>query len=483
MRLTARVTRFLDNCRTPKELRTQGTCLYPEELKDAEMRHIKQSQLECFREEINAIRAHKPLPSASKLSSLSPFIDEDGVLRCSGRLQFADCLPWDSRCPVILPRKHPVTKLIVRDAHNICLHGGTNLVLSHLSAKYWIIAAREAIRELEKECAKCRRDKAKPVNQVMAPLHPSRSCMSLRAFSHASVDFGGPFYTKQGRGKVKQKRYLCLFTCHQTRAVHLEMAYHLDTNSFLNAFYRMTARRGVPELLISDNGTNFVGAERELKELLKALDTDKIQDSTAVNGVRWKFNPPGAPHFNGVHEIMIKAAKKAINNILKDADITDEELVSAMAGAEGLINSRPLTYQASNASDDQPLTPNHFLHGQMGGNFAPETVDTTAYNPRKRWRRVQELVRHFWRRWLREWLPGLSPRSKWQKPKEDLKLGDVVLVLTPDTPRGKWPLGRIIRTFPGPDGHIRTVDVQVGKTVMRRPVVKLCPIERSVQTT
>ena len=93
---------------------------------------------------------------------------------------------------------------------------------------------------------------------------------------------------------------------------------------------------------------------------------------------------------------MIKAAKKAIYAILSSADITDEELLSAVVGAEGLINSRPLTYQSSSPTDLTPLTPNHFLHGQLGGRFAPDSVDIEVFNPRKRWRRVQELVRHFW---------------------------------------------------------------------------------------
>ena len=204
----------------------------------------------------------------------------------------------------------------------------------------------------------------------------------------------------------------------------------------------------------------------------------QIKDSTANKGIKWHFNPPGAPHFNGVHEVMVKAGKKAIKAILGNADINDEELMSAIVGAEGLINSRPLTYQSANVSDDVPLTPNHFLHGQLGGQFAPETVDSTDFNLRKRWRRVQELVRHFWKRWLQKWLPALSPRGKWLKTQEDLKVGDLVIVISPDTPRAKWPLGRIVNTYKGADGHVRTADVQLKDKVLKRPVVKLCPIER-----
>ena len=194
----------------------------------------------------------------------------------------------------------------------------------------------------------------------MAPLPTSRLKPSLRAFVRSAFEFAGPFITVQGRGKRREKRYLCLFTCLATRAVHLEMAYGLDTDSFLNAFYRMASRRGLPEEMYSDNGTYFKGADAELKSLVRELDENKIYQSIANKGVTWHFNPPLAPHFCGVHKTMIKSAKKAIKVILGKADTNDEELTTAMIGAEGLINSRPLTYQSANPADDIPLTPNHF---------------------------------------------------------------------------------------------------------------------------
>ena len=218
----------------------------------------------------------------------------------------------------------------------------------------------------------------------MAPLPTSRLKPSLRAFVRSAVDFAGPFVTVQGRGKRREKRYLCLFTCLATRAVHLEMAYGLDTDSFLNAFYRMASRRGLPKEMYSDNGTNFKGPDAELKSLVRELDENKIYQSIANKGVTWHFNPPLAPHFGGVHGTMIKSAKKAITAILGKADINNEELTTAMIGAEGLINSRPLTYQSANPADDVPLTPNYFLHGQIGGHFAPTSCDETDFNLRKR---------------------------------------------------------------------------------------------------
>ena len=217
-------------------------------------------------------------------------------------------------------------------------------MLSEPSTQYWIISAREAINKWERACMQCRRRKATPAKQIMAPLPELRTQMSLRAFSQTSVDFGGPFITKLGRGKTRQIRYLCLFTCLPTRAIHIEVSFSLDTDSFLNAFPRMVSRRGLPKDIVCDNGTNFVGGSNELNEL-KALDHKKIQDATTSHGIKWHFDPPLAPHFIGVHEIMIMAAKKAIYAILGSADITDEERLSAVVGTEGLINSRPLTYQ------------------------------------------------------------------------------------------------------------------------------------------
>ena len=144
----------------------------------------------------------------------------------------------------------------------------------------------------------------------------------------------------------------------------MQISFKMDTDSFLSAISRMASRRGIPEVMFSDNGGNFVKADKELKDLVNQVDQEKIKQTKANRGVQWSFNPPGAPNCGGVHEIMVKAAKKAIKYILGNADINDKELVTVFVGVEGLINSRPLAYQSSYPADDVPLTPNHFLYGQ-----------------------------------------------------------------------------------------------------------------------
>ena len=288
---------------------------------------------------------------------------------------------------------------------------------------------------------------------------------------------GDPYLTKQGRGRVRAKRYLCLFLCLQTHCCHLELASSLDTDAFLNAFVRMTARRGWPQQMLSDNGTNFVGASNELKDLVSTIDQDKMQRMTSNKGVTWKWNPPDGPHFGGVFESMIKSAKRAIAAVLGNAEVNDEELETIFIGVESLLNSRPLTTVSDDPNDDLVLTPNHFLIGQMGGDFVPEVVDDTPFNPRKRWRRVQELTRHVWQRWMREYLPHVGSRPKWFFSADNIKVGEVVVIIDPSAARRSWKVGRIEQTYPGPDGLVRVVDVRVKDKVLKRPITRISPLE------
>ena len=165
---------FLDNCRLLLNLCRKGA-IKPEEITTAGMRFIRLSQQEAFKEEVCAVRAEKELPVGSKLLPSRPITDEDGVLRCDGRLRYAECLSWETLYPIILPRSHWITKLIIKNSHEQNQDGGTNQVLAQLSARYWIISVREAIREWERECMQCRRRKAAPATQVMAPLPELRT--------------------------------------------------------------------------------------------------------------------------------------------------------------------------------------------------------------------------------------------------------------------------------------------------------------------
>ena len=143
---------------------------------------------------------------------------------------------------------------------------------------------------------------------------------------------------------------------------------------------------------------------------------------------------------------MIKSAKKALRAILQSADITDKELQSAFIRAKALIinNLRPLTYQSADPTDNVPLMPNHFLIGQLGGAYAFDIIDKTHNDHTKHWRHVQESIRHYWAQWLKEWVPVLNAQVKWRTECNNLKANNVVFVLSANTPRAHWPLGKVL---------------------------------------
>ena len=211
---------------------------------------------------------------------------------------------------------------------------------------------------MEEPVLRCKKRKGKAATQLMGPVAKVRLRFSLRAFAQKAVDLGEPFMTVQGRGKKRLKRWLCLFTWRACRAIHCEMAFGLNTDSFLNPFTRMASRRGLSQEVGS--GTNFIGADKELRELEEKQDEGKIHERTANRGETWIFSPHLEPHCGGAHEIMIKPAKKAVHAFLLEGEITDKELMTAFIGGESLINSRLITFQTANPCDDSPLTPNHF---------------------------------------------------------------------------------------------------------------------------
>ena len=187
--------------------------------------------------------------------------------------------------------------------------------------------------------------------------------------------------------------------------------------------------------------------------------------------------PPGGSHHGGIFEALIKSAKKALRAILGESRTSDEELLPAVVELEGILNSRPLTHCSSDPDDENVLTPNHFLFGQMGGQLAPRVLDKIALNPRNRWRFVQDLITKYWKRWMKEYLATLNTRNKWVEEKRNVAPGDVVLMVDPGNPRGRWPLGRIKEVFPGPDRKVRVVRVRTAGKDYVRPITKLRPLE------
>ncbi|CAM1307174.1 Uncharacterised protein r2_g1709 [Pycnogonum litorale] len=431
------------------------------DLKVEEIQEAERSILQRVQESINE-------HSVRRLNSI--YIDK--LMKVGGRLSNAR-LNASSKNPIILPKDHSVTNSIIEWYHRMYGHVGREHVLSLIRQKFWILHARSAIRKVLSKCVQCRKLNASPNRQIMANLPPDRLEYGNAPFTNVGVDCFGPFLVTVKRSKVK--RYGCLFTCLNTRAVHIEVLFSMEADSFIQALKRFISRRGTPSLIRSDQGTNFKGAQRELLEFSDMVQSKVITELSKEREIKWIFNCPSAPHMGGVWERMIRTTKRILTNLLRTENFNDETLITVLAETETIINSRPITASSDDPNDFEALTPNHLLILRSGHPFPPNDI-SIEQTYKRGWKHAHHLSNVFWKRWVREYMPELQERKKWYKESLNLKEGDLVLIVYEKTTRGKWPLGRIVTVFEGSDKLVQSALVKTSKSQIVRPIHKLCKI-------
>jgi hypothetical protein len=336
---------------------------------------------------------------------------------------------------------------------------------------YLILGLDNLFREIKKHCVICKARENKPYEQRMAAIPSYRFEKPLQAFLKTGLDFAGPFLIKQGRARQRLKSYILVFTCLQTRAVHLEATHDQSTSSVMNSFSRFIDLRGMPNEFLSDNWKSFTSPEKELQSWVQDLDEDLLIRQTCAGAI-WRFTPPYGPHHGGIYETMVKATKRALQSLFVESDLNMDEFRTAIGRVAALLNSRPIT-RVKEENSIQILTPNHFLIGRLGGAVSTADLD----NPVERWKRIHSIVDKFWKQFLQEYIPLLSKRGKWHTAKENVQVGEVVLQLDPNTPRGQWKLAVIEEVFPSKDGRVRRCKIRSTNGSYERPITKLIPLE------
>ena len=308
----------------------------------------------------------------------------------------------------------------------------------------------------------------------MSNLPTERLSPFTPAFHITSCDYFGPYGVKISRNKTA-KRYGVLFTCLNTRAVHLELAVDCSTMEFIQVLRRFFAIRGQPAKLVSDNGTQLVATEKELREMIKGWNVNEQRDFCAEKSVEWKFITPAAPHHNGCAESMVKSCKLAIKRAIGEQRLTDFELYTVFMEVANLVNQRPIGRTPNDPDDGSYLCPNDMLLGRASSCISQGPFKETN-NPRHRVEFVQKIVDSFWRRWTRDTFPSLVPRKKWDAQKRNVRVDDVVNVADANAVRGNWCIGRVVQVYPGKDGRIRNVKVKTATGEYRRPIAKIVVI-------
>ncbi len=309
---------------------------------------------------------------------LGLFLDQNGVWRCRGRISNAD-LPFLTKHPVLLHRDHYLTKLFVRRAHERVLHNGVKDTLTELRSKFWIVKGRSFVRCLVHQCTICRRFVGKPYQGPPPPPLPTFRVRVEPPFTFTGVDFAGPLYVKSG-DTTKKKVWICLYTCCVVRAVHLDLVPDMTTAAFLRSLKRFIARRGLPRKIVSDNGKTFKAAAKAIRRVMAHGD---VKEYLAGIGVEWVFNLPKAPWWGGVFERMIGSTKLCLRKIIGQANLSYDELLTAITEVEMVINSRPLSYISADDLDE-PLTPSHLIVGRHMMSL-PDHISTLRVATRMEW--------------------------------------------------------------------------------------------------
>lgn len=464
------VQRFIYNLKNKNK---RGGILSTAELQESFNIIIRNSQIEMFPDEYNRLKTGQKLFRKSRLLSLTPFLDANGLIRVGGRL---DNSPYEFsvKHPIVVCSKHILTRLIFQTQHLKLLHAGPQLLLSHIRQTYWPLGGRNLSRFVVNKCLKCCRHKAQNIQPVMGQLPASRSNLEF-PFLNCYVDYAGPVLVadRKGRGCKLTKSYMCIFVCAAVKAVHLELVTDLSTDAYMAALNRFVARRGKPRSITSDNGTNFVGSSNEIRTFLRSSN---VASEITQEGIEFIFTPAYSPHFNSLAEAAVKSCKHHLKRLLEFTHFTFEEMATCLTHIEAVLNSRPLTALSSDPNDFSALTPSHFLIGRSLLSVPYPQVTEAKITRLDRWRRIQYIRQHFWNRFHNEYTSLLQAKSKWLHSRGELTPGALVLIKDKATPPLLWSLGRVIKIYPGVDGVTRVAELKTKKGTIRRAFNNICPL-------
>ena len=400
-------------------------------------------------------------------------------------------LPASAHSPVLLHKKDRFTRLLVESIHKKTHHSGPCHTLAQVRLQYWIPAGRVLARTVCRACVRCLRWGGGAFQAPREPPLPSGRVQFKRPFETTGVDFLGPLLIQEETGGPLIKRWVSLFTCAATRAVHLEVAQDCSAEEFLNCFRIFVATRGAPKQMISDNARNFEVTSKLLKKPMMVFN--------AENGVNWRFITECSPWMGGFWERMVQSVKKALKKSMDRAVVSTRALQVVLKEVEATLNRRPLTRHPHWGRLEQgagafcilvssqlpvwrrdtadPLELRERRGIQSTGCLAPESpVQNSSEKPgRSTMESPSSSTRHGCTNTCPHCWRGMysnSPRASQQGH----PYVDQPVLIEDQGPRGSWKLGRITELIKSQDGLVRNVMVQPAKgRPMKRAIALLHP--------
>ena len=428
------------------------------------------------------------LAKSSKLYLYNPFMDDQGILRCRSRLEMSGDLSFGEKFPVILDGRNYFVRLLIAWIHkNKCLHSpGITTNLHHVRTEYLILRARSTTMKVLKECRVCAKFRAKPAGEVVPPL-PAFRIEEAKCFEFTGCDFAGPVMVRNDEGE-KSKAYIVLFVCAVSRAIYLELTPDLTTFEFLLVLRKFINRHPAVRRIISDNGSTFKRAEKELELAHNNIRNAETQKFLSGTQVRWEFITDRAPTQGAWWERCVQLVKRPLRKILGTNVPRFRELESILSEIELCVNQRPISALTSSDCEVRALCPADLVNGYNARSRFPDT-SVVAMPSSKRdqpilaqqvWKRQESIMRGFWKRFRIEYLTQLRGAVETRPaPAVPLSVGDIVLISDPSPSRSFWPLAKIVNLFGGERTDLRKrscmVKLENGK-IVKRPISMIYPL-------
>ena len=383
----------------------------------------------------------------------------DGMWIVGTRLVINPLVP-DNEPQKLMPTIHPVTRLLMEEAHDLVDHKGRDSTLAKFRHKFWITQGSKVAMSVVQSCLKCRLREPKLIAQKMGMLPPERS-LPAPAFTFTMLDYFGPYKVRgEVQKRISGKVWGVIFTDLVSRAIFIEAVHDYSASSFLMALSNFANIRGYPAVIYSDNDSKLSCASNQLDEQWKKMwkeEGQEIISTSAKKGLEWKFSSPDAPWMNGAVESLIKSVKKSISFSMKDQRLSPTEFSSLLHDVSNTLNERPLGTLTSTDSELSIITPNSLLLGRSRAKNPLGWQPTTGGSLLERFLLVQQVCDMFWRQWLKTCAPSLIVDSKWHTGHRELQPGDVVLVIDTDAIRSEYRLAVVKQIFRGHDGAVRKV--------------------------
>ena len=420
----------------------------------------------------------------------NPVVDERGMIRGKGRLVETQ-LAMEVKHPILLPGESTIVRILAIHYHRKYLHQGYRVVLVNVFNIGLVIGGgKNLLKSVADKCMFCRIRRRKLLQQQMASLPSFRLQVKEAPFASVAIDFFGNLKIKVSRN-ASINGAVMIAGCMTTRCIHLELCSNIDTNSFLQAWRRFVSSRGIhPNHVFSDGAGAFESAHQSIAQWIVDWDRCLITrefPQTEFN-FDWKFNVPTASHMNGVIESLIHSVRKgldaAITNYTRTI-LTFEDWWTVLSEITYVINSRPL-FPDGDPWEFHCITGNDILH-PYGQPNVPQFNEEEMGSCKKMFGVAQNKVTSFWSAWLKNMPPQLVERNQWFHARDNLQVGDFVLILEPGlkrstAPRSVWRKAIVTETHPSKDGLVRSVTVRDSKrSEYVRPIHKLCLIATKME--